>query len=80
MKIFNPKTVFYFITFADIIITGSTLSAHHNSSIFIKNSFRPCISITSSSHLSDGPPLLVSTHFIGDCGDFTKKSLINCFR
>ena len=67
------------VRLANIIITGSTLSAHHNSSIFIKNSFRPCISITSSSHLSGGPPL-VSTHFAGYCGNFMKEFRMHCFR
>ena len=44
------------------------LSARHNRSIFVKNSFGPRISIASSSHLSGGPPL-VSTHFTGRSGN-----------
>ncbi len=55
--------------------TSRVLIAHHSSSIFVKNSFGPRISITSSSHLSGGPPL-ISTHFTGDFGDFMKKSIV----
>ena len=52
------------------------LSADDNStgSIFVKYSFGPRISITSSSHLSGGPPL-VSIHFTGDFCDFMTNPL-----
>ena len=51
------------------VVSADDNSTGTPGSIFVKYSFGPRISITSSSHLSGGPPL-VSIHFTGDFCDF----------
>ena len=65
-----------------MLVGTRVLSADHNStgSIFVKYSFGPRISITSSSHLFGGPPLVSSNSLhaygrqVNPFGDFMKKS------